>query len=490
MSQKKEGLQKAKKVRDYYNKPVPQPKYTLTSQNVYFNARDIVSVTGYFDPSQSDADFKHVWMKLTDYGNLQYFEEKHYMQALTIILKKEAYETFCDLRERDNNLTSIIEYFGSVYAKKRSIVADRNAVDHFTRKKDESLITCMDRCKLVVERLRMTTSTAAWPETSRTLRRNILIQVIKDNTARYIKMEEDEVYETTGLKYDFDKLVLMADRYERHHDSAPKEEVTTQYRAASGGLINSPEKIEKLKSQLSHFKGEQKHDQKVLTLESRVAQLEEELLSNAVRFKNDGRKDSTKEQRKIDFEARRKEARSSSQDRGRDLSATSDQGNNNNKMDTKEPYTPPTLKQQPEQPDSRSRTDRNNRDSYPRTDGNRRNDSSYNRDSNSRTDNRQNNSSYDRNRGRSREGYNNSNRYNNNNYGNSSQSRERNSYRNRSNSNNRGYNNNYQRSQSYDRYLSQKKYQNQSHGNEPNSVNLKDGQIIHIKIQTDQSVKN
>ena len=29
-------------------------------------------------------------------------------------LKKEAYETFCDLREQDSNLQAIIDYFASV----------------------------------------------------------------------------------------------------------------------------------------------------------------------------------------------------------------------------------------------------------------------------------------------------------------------------------------------------------------------------------------
>ena len=370
MNQKREGLKKAKAVREYYRKPIHQPEYTDSEQhNTYFNARDIISVTGYFDPSQPDADFKHTWMKLTDYGTLQNFEEKHYMQALTIILRKEAYDAFCDLKERGNNdLTSIVDYFASVYAKKRSIAADRQAVDHFIRKKGETLITCMDRCKVAVERLRMTTSEQAWPETSRNLRRNILMQVIKEETARYVKMEEDEVYETTGLKYSFDKIVEMADRYERHHNSAPKEEVSTQYRAASGGLIQSPENVDKLKSQLAHLKSDQKQ---VQSLETKVAQLEELIQTQAVRFKNDGRKDENKERRKVDFETRRKDARSSSLDRGRDLSESKspDPG-----IIPKEAYQPPSMK-------TDTKTFEN-----PKYDSNFRTEKSGSRDFTSRTD--------------------------------------------------------------------------------------------------------
>ena len=369
MNNKKEGLRKAQKVRDYYRKPISQPTFD-TNSTTYFNARDIISVTGYFDPSLPDADFKHVWMKLTDYGQLQKFDEKHYMQALTVILKKEAYETFCDMRERENNLSSIVDYFASVYAKKRSIASDRQAVDHFVRRKGESLITCMDRCRIAVERLRMTTSEEAWPEASRNLRRNILIQVIKEETARYIKMEEDEVYETTGLKYSFDKIVEMADRYERHHNATPKDEVSTAYRAASGGLIHSPENIDKLKSQLAHFKAE---NSKYQTLESKVALLEEELYTQAVRFKNDGRSDENKERRRTDFGLKQREARSSSLDRKRDLSSLDEPETKEVKMDTKPDYKPPAIK--PSNPfdykqgDSKYRTD----EYKPRYDSDRRN---------------------------------------------------------------------------------------------------------------------
>ena len=57
------------------------------------------------------------------------------------------------------------------------------AVDNFTRKKGESILACMNRTLLVVDRLKIHYDQAAWPQMQQQMRRHILMQVIKEETS-------------------------------------------------------------------------------------------------------------------------------------------------------------------------------------------------------------------------------------------------------------------------------------------------------------------
>ena len=126
--EKSEGMKKAHKIVEYYKTPIQKPPSMelVNTERTRVNLRELIMVTGYFDPQDKDSDFKHVWHKLLDYGQINNYGETHYMTALGAILKKEAYDTFCDFKQTDRSLEEILEYFATVYTKKRTIGGSRH----------------------------------------------------------------------------------------------------------------------------------------------------------------------------------------------------------------------------------------------------------------------------------------------------------------------------------------------------------------------------
>ncbi len=198
-----------------------------------------------------NTDFSHVWSNFLGYGQANYFEEFEYMDALRYILKGDAYDTFLSFEQSSHDtLTNIIEYFGKIYTPKRSLNVHRHEVVHFVRKKDESLEIAMLRCHVAIDRLKILYLPQNWPEARKNSRRNMLTQIITEDTKRYIRMEEDDILEKHGLPIDLDALILMAHKYEIQYNKAPKTEV---FQVASGGLSEDPHK---LKAELKYLKRE------------------------------------------------------------------------------------------------------------------------------------------------------------------------------------------------------------------------------------------
>jgi hypothetical protein len=317
---KNEGLRNARRVAKYYETPIMKPAYPIpdSHRSPRVNYKELLMLTGYFDPNDKSHDFKHTWQKLLDYGSLNEFQEEQYMQALGSILKNEAYENFIEFKATNKPLEEILDYFAGVYTKKRSLVADRKAVDEFTRKKGESIVVCMERAILAIDKLKHLHDPSGWPALRQQMRHNILMQVVKEETKRAVQMEVDHVYEDTGMPYDFEKLIRFADRYERNHNAAPKDEVTTLFKVASGG-IHKREKRSSSQDQLAHLKKEQMLQKKVTTLESELNNLK----SNEARlYKNEGRSDRSRENRRSERDSRSRDSRSKSYDRSRNLSSS------------------------------------------------------------------------------------------------------------------------------------------------------------------------
>jgi len=65
------------------------------------------------------------------------------------------------------------------------------AIDSFTRKKNESLVTCMDRCIVDIDKLRLFYPHEGWFNVRQQMRRHILMQLIKTETKRHVQMQED-----------------------------------------------------------------------------------------------------------------------------------------------------------------------------------------------------------------------------------------------------------------------------------------------------------
>jgi hypothetical protein len=319
---KDEGLQQAQRVTRYYETPIARPAFPAPDhrRTIRVNHKELLMLTGYFDPNDKTHDFKHTWQKLLDYGTMNEFQEEHYMQALGSILKGEAYETFTEFKTMNKSLEDILDYFAGVYTKKRCLATDRKAVDEFTRRKGESIIVCMERAILAIDKLRYVYPPNGWAVLRQQMRQNILMQVVKEETKRAIQMEVDNVHEDTGMPYDFEKLIRFADRYERNHNTTPKDDLTTLFKVASGGL-QKQYKRSSSQDQLSHLKKDNMLQKQIATLQ---AELKELKTNEARMYKNEGRRGSaSRESRRTERDSSRRTDRSKSYDRNRNMDTTS-----------------------------------------------------------------------------------------------------------------------------------------------------------------------
>ncbi len=68
------GIQNAQLVTRYYETPIVRPTYPPASneQPPRVNYRELLMLTGYFDPNDKATDFKHVWQKLNFFYILKY----------------------------------------------------------------------------------------------------------------------------------------------------------------------------------------------------------------------------------------------------------------------------------------------------------------------------------------------------------------------------------------------------------------------------------
>jgi predicted kinase len=149
------------------------------------------------------------------------------MDALFYICKGEANTTLIEFERAKKSLQDVITHFGSIYSKKRSQVAERCAVETFVRQKGKLLEICLQRYDLVVDKIRHLHSDSAWPEVRQGLKRAKLMQIIADDMQAYIQNKEDDAIESTGMPYDFKKLVKMASRYKRQHNKLPDKNIQT-----------------------------------------------------------------------------------------------------------------------------------------------------------------------------------------------------------------------------------------------------------------------
>jgi len=316
-----DGLKTARQVTSYYETPIARPTFPTPDprNRVRVNHKELLMLTGYFDPADKSADFKHTWQKLLDYGTMNDFQEEHYLQALGSILRGEAYEIFTEYKQFHRTLKETLDYFSGVYTKKRSLADDRKAVDEFTRRKGESIVVCMERAILAIDRLRLVHPTDGWEALRQQMRHNILMQVVKEETKRALQMEVDNVHEDTGMPYDFNKLIRFADRYERNHNTQPKDEVTTLFKVASGGLKHSPKPRNTPDDQLAHLKKDVSWQKQFSSIQADI----KELKANEARYyKNEGR-GSTRESRRTERDSRSRTDRSQSLDRLRGITSSS-----------------------------------------------------------------------------------------------------------------------------------------------------------------------
>ena len=333
-------ISKAEKIAEKYKSSlktpllIPAPKdYQLNPQRTL--PREIVTVTGKFNPSQDKADFTQIWNKLTSYGNTHYFTEDDYKTALGYILEGDAYTSFESMVDDNNTLEYIIDYFAKVYGRKRSITKDKQAIDGFTRLRNEPLDICMHRSLIAIDRLQHLYSKEEWPAIRALFRKNILTQIISDDTKRHILLEEDDILEKTGLQVPIDKMIEMAKKYETLHNRIPTKEVTTAFQVASSGFSQN---IDSLKTEIQHLR-KTKSDTK-----QQITEALQDLLTNSTRlYKNDQRSQQQRESRHSSTRTDQKEARRSSFDRNRSISPNPSPTTVTYKHQDTPPPRPPSL---------------------------------------------------------------------------------------------------------------------------------------------------
>jgi len=120
----------------------------------------------------------------------------------------------------------MLDHIGAVYAKKRSMISDKKAVDEFSRNKGEELESCLQRAEIVIDKLKVLHSETAWPEIKLQLKRKILMQVIAEEVKKFILAEENEAIENTGIPIAFNKMVKLAAKYERQTGKTPEYHAT------------------------------------------------------------------------------------------------------------------------------------------------------------------------------------------------------------------------------------------------------------------------
>lgn len=347
-----QGVLAANKVAKKYRSSLHTPTIAQPPDRAQLNPqrtspREIITVTGKFHPTDPKADFNQMWNKLTAYGRLNYFEENDYITALTYILDGDAYDALTSMTEEDQSLTYIVDYFAKVYGRKRSINKDRMAVDNFTRMKDEPLHICMTRSLIAIDRLKHLHSPEAWPEVRDILRRNILTQMISDKTKRHIQIEENKILEKTGLHIEIDKLIDIAQEFEMFNGEIPQREVSTIFKAASGGFT---EDIASMRQELQHFR-KSKNSQK-----NQISDIVQDLITNPARlYKNEGKTNDQKERRRYDSSSSQRTARRDSFDRNRNI--TEDTSNIPNRVTYRKPehpQRPPSLQRREARPSVRS----------------------------------------------------------------------------------------------------------------------------------------
>jgi len=310
-------IKKAQNIASKYKKSIKKPHITEAPENYQYtpqrtSPKEIICVTGKFNPSDPKADFNHMWSKLTGYGQLHHFKEEEYIHALRYILEGDAYEAYINMVEDNHGIDYIINYFSHVHGRKRSILQDRNAVDNFTRHKNESLDVCMHRSLIAIDKLAHLYSKTAWPEIRNSLRRGILAQVIHPDTWKYVRYEENEILEKTGLHVEMDKVIEMADRYETFNNKVPTKDIATAFQVASGGFSMN---VNHLKDENFHLKKERFDDRQKIT------ELIHEVLANPVQMMSgEERSRQSRDNRMTDRMNERKQRRDAAFDKNRSIS--------------------------------------------------------------------------------------------------------------------------------------------------------------------------
>ena len=309
----KQCFDKADKVVSYYKAGLTKPKIeaapnTYVPTHSRLSPREIISVTGQFNPRDKTSEFTQVWHKLLGYGQANYFTQKEYILAMKYIMLGDAYEMLYQFDQDNKSFDDILDYFGKVYTRKRTLESDRKAVDNFARESNEPLEICMARAVTAIDRLRHLYPEDTWPIQRENLRRVILSQVILPETKRFMDEEEYSVKQSTGMSYNLDTFIEIIAQNERVHNRVPTKPLGTLYQAASGGITQG--EACKMKQELQHLRKE-------VSLHKNHSGCIEGCMGSNPAMPDKRGTDSRRSDRRSSRDSERRSARSSSFDRNR-----------------------------------------------------------------------------------------------------------------------------------------------------------------------------
>ena len=133
-------------------------------------------------------------------------------------------------------------------------------MDNFSRAKQESITQAMARATSLIQKLRPTSSTAAWPEISDNMRKTILKQIVTTSTKSQLTYEEARM-NASGGHCNVDSLITMAHQWEMAHGQAPDKKIETVYSTASCTPKYSAQEIKKVQANMNKPIDISKHDQ-------------------------------------------------------------------------------------------------------------------------------------------------------------------------------------------------------------------------------------
>lgn len=199
--------------------------YSINGTSVALQAKNITSAITPFDPdSNPNQDFACTWRKILMYTANFKLDEKAYKDILNIVVQGSAAQVLFELSQEQKSLKDILKTFATLYARKRTIVQDVDALNNFKRKPSEPIQVAMQRARIMAERVRQLWPEAIWDNFKRMeVLSSILKQIIDTKTRAMLECEEHKFLKS-GVNLEYEALLDLVETYESSHDLIPKSE--------------------------------------------------------------------------------------------------------------------------------------------------------------------------------------------------------------------------------------------------------------------------
>ena len=239
-------LQDAARISDRYQLVATMPDWTgLVDPARPISAKDLQAACKVFDPTDPKSDFGEIWDNLRYYGRDNFYREVHYRQALSILLTGDARQLYQQHRDLGTPFEQSVQALYQAYAKPKSILEDKNALNTISRRANESLAQCVARGEIQIDKQQFIHPVHKWPTVRETMVRELVYNVVVPQTQRHITFLENEAIDTSGQVCPIYRLIREIDKYELEHDLRPKSEMKPTFHAAHTGVFHNTQSGQK-----------------------------------------------------------------------------------------------------------------------------------------------------------------------------------------------------------------------------------------------------